>query len=62
MIELCQFYSVRMFDKGGFRALCGKGFKAGIKCHSERTARGCSGYISSKEDKVIGNGSNRQNR
>uniref|UniRef100_A0A6M3LXQ8 Uncharacterized protein n=1 Tax=viral metagenome TaxID=1070528 RepID=A0A6M3LXQ8_9ZZZZ len=51
MIELCQFYSVRMFAKGGFMALCGKGFKAGIKCHSERTARGCSRYEPSYEPK-----------
>ena len=43
-IEMCRFYSVRMFSSGGFRALCSKGRKAGLKCHSERRARGCPDY------------------
>jgi len=43
-VEMCQFYSVKMFPKGGFMAKCGKGRRAGIKCHTKRTARGCPDY------------------
>ncbi len=43
-LEMCRFYDVKMFSGGGFRALCAKDRRAGIKCHSERRARGCSDY------------------
>ena len=43
-VEMCRFYSVRIFPTGSFMALCYKGNKAGIKCHSEARGRGCADY------------------
>lgn len=46
-IEMCRFYSARMFPTGSFMALCYKGRRAGLKCHSEARARGCTDYVCS---------------
>jgi len=45
-IELCQFYDVTVLPGApvGFKYLCDKGHRAGIKCQSERLARACPDY------------------
>lgn len=43
-VEMCKYYSVRMFPSGGFMTLCYMGRKAGLKCHSEVRGRGCADY------------------
>ena len=43
-IEMCRYYSVRMFPNRGFMTLCYKGRKSGLKCHSEARGRGCADY------------------